>query len=241
MPPPGVPRAAIEDGELAGERLQDAIVAARLDWTPCEREDVEVVELDLPARGAVGHRRADGVRRASSRRPLRWNTAAASSAKIRRRPSRSIGPAPRRPGRRVLRPRRGLARRRLLAGRRARRRRSRRRQRRGRPKGRAGSRPRSIVNVWIGGVKYQLTSRNPTTAAERAGHTPPTAEIATTRRRKRSSTLGSPSSVRRSLSSQVSSGSPTAAEKEAEQHAAPWEGTGAAFPGRCRMAPSSRD
>ena len=56
--------------------------------------------------------------------------------------------------------------------------------------------PSLIVNVYSGGVKYQLTSRKPLTAAASAGQRPPTAETPTTRSRKRSSTLGSPSSSR---------------------------------------------
>ena len=45
--------------DLARERLEDAIVLARLDRPPGESEDMEVVELDLSAGGAVRHGRAD--------------------------------------------------------------------------------------------------------------------------------------------------------------------------------------
>ena len=81
-----------------------------------------------------------------------------------------------------------------------------------REKDRSASRfsPCSIVNVCTGGVKYQLTSRNPTTAAVSAGQTPPTAEITTTSSRNNSRTLGSPRSVRRFVSTQVRSGRPIA-------------------------------
>ena len=37
--------------------------------------------------------------------------------------------------------------------------------------------PSAMVQVWIGGVKYQLTARNPASAATSAGARPPTAEI----------------------------------------------------------------
>ena len=116
--------------------------------------------------------------------------------------------APRPPSRRAPRPRRGLGLRRRRDERRETRSRSRRQRRRERPTARAGSHPRSIVNVCTGGVKYQLTSRKPTTAAVSAGQTPPTAEITTTSSRNNSSTLGNPRSVRRFVRTQVSSGQP---------------------------------
>ena len=40
--------------------------------------------------------------------------------------------------------------------------------------------PSAMVQVWIGGVKYQLTARNPASAATSAGARPPTAEMMTT-------------------------------------------------------------
>ena len=90
-------------------------------------------------------------------------------------------------------------------------------------------------------MKYQLTSRKPTTAAASAGQTPPTAEITTTSSRKSSSTLGSPRSVAevRRAPTSAAAGRPRASS-EAEQHAPPRE---RARPARratsSRRAPSS--
>ena len=69
----------------------------------------------------------------------------------------------------------------------------------------------AIVQVWIGGVKYQLRRSEAATALAMAGQIPPTAPIASTSVRKSSTSAVRPRDPRAALSAIVSSGSPTRA------------------------------
>ena len=146
--------------DLARERLQDPIVRARFDRTPREGEDMDVVELDLPSRRALRHGRSDAV----VERPAGVGSVEHGARRRARgsgaEPSRSTGTgaAPARPASASAsaRARAPSAARRaasetkvLMTAATARKTESARR-----------FSPCSMVNVWIGGVKYQLTSRN---------------------------------------------------------------------------------
>ena len=225
-PPPRSSSSASDDGELARERVEDAVVASRLDGPPAIDEDVDRRRARSRSRPVRVVRHGRRRPRASTVQPssVRWKTATPSSAeRSGGAPSRSVGhrrgagESPRAP-----RPRRGPVRRRRPGGRRARRSALTTAATARKTTARAGSRRRSIVNVWIGGVKYQLTRRKPDDRGGERG--PDAADRRDQRRRasrKSSRTLGSPRSVRRCASTQVSSGRPTAASGKPSEHAPP--------------------
>ena len=65
------------------------------------------------------------------------------------------------------------------------------------------------VKVWSGGVRYQLTRRNPSTATTSAGHRPPIADTQTTSSRNSSSELDGDTWSRAWASPHVRSGAPS--------------------------------
>ena len=225
--------------DLAGEGVEDAAVCLSLDLPPDDDQHVDVVQLDPPSLGAVGHGSAGGV----VDRPPPLDVVEDDDSVEPEDPAEPFEQGRHRrcagEARRVPRLLRGPGRRPRRAGQRGRRTCSRPRPQRERPNSASRFSPSAIVNVWNGGVKYQLTRRNPATAAASAGQTPPTAEIATTRRRKSRRMLGRPRWVRRFVSTQVKSGSETAASRKPEANPSPGKRAGPSRP-RGRRARSRR-
>ena len=81
----------------------------------------------------------------------------------------------------------------------------------------------STVRVCTGGVKNQLSSSEPSTAAARAGSRPPSRAAATVSDRNSSMSLARPRSVSKSASSSASSSGPAVAGQPAPDHPGPAE------------------